>query len=143
MGSTGSAPPGNFKCEGESLRARIEQSIFAQSVAILTEGRSRHRHYGPVLRIEVDSVSNQMLKWHPGQFSLLELDLDISRPIDQKLSVSLQTLGIWSPDVVQIQGLPILRQVRMGTALEFDVIWDGLDLIRMLSRELDSRQAKT
>lgn len=102
------------------------------------------RHDNLVYRVAVDSVSANMedLRGNCGYFYEYETD-DINR-LAPVISAKYQTLtyfGVEKSDLVRFvveNGLPgIDRIVPVGQALDMDVLWDGYDIVRTLSRVID------
>lgn len=93
--------------------------------------------------IEVDSLTDALLKWHGGAGLLYVIRVENIEQALSNLSEKCQTLSYWGVDSKDLikplqQGsiTSLDRVVPLGQALDFDVIWDGYDLIQQLERKI-------
>lgn len=113
-----------------------EQSVFWQR-ACLEDNSVRHIDAGGVLRLGVSEINDLQLSFHPGCFSFLEVECGELAEIGTVLKAAVQTVTVW-PKVHSdthnlLERLGALRVVSAGQALDFDVLWDGKDIIQELS----------
>jgi hypothetical protein len=103
-----------------------------------------HRHENLLYRVAVDSVSKKIedLRGNCGYF--YEYDTEDIESLVPVISGKYQTLtyfGVEKLDLVDFvigNGLAgIDRIVPVGRALDMDVMWDGYDIVRTLSRVID------
>lgn len=98
---------------------------------------------GLVSVLEVDKLCNTLLEWHTGAGMLYVIRVKSPSEAFQMLDEKCQTLSYWGIDkhnlVKQLQAEPISsidRVVPIGQALDFDVVWDGYDLMQQLERKI-------
>lgn len=124
-----------------ALAASVEREVHSQRLwaAGWVTGGWRRSHCGGV---EVAEISPAFLSDHPGGFLFVEAVVPPEVTWSSVLSAPLQTLTCWPPE--SLADLPktpnIIRRIPAGTALDFDVLWDGRDLIAELSRCVDDEE---
>ena len=97
-----------------------------------------------IVRIWTDSVAGNMLKECPGQGFFIETNADEIASIGNIPGSRLQTLSYFGIATTQLQALlqssrpiGIQRIVPMGQTMDFSLVWDGYDIIRMMSRRIN------
>ncbi|MEO5343597.1 MAG: hypothetical protein H7842_09715 [Gammaproteobacteria bacterium SHHR-1] len=121
----------------------MEKLICLQQMAL--GGMVRRIEPGSRLtRLQVHpGTSAQLLAYHCGHGILLEEPICQLQQLSDYPGPRMQTLSTWGcpaqtlHDWLQQDPMPPLdRLVPLGQALRFDAIWDGLDLLRQLTRTL-------
>lgn len=120
---------------------------YAAFCTVATHDLSAHiinRHDWLITRIKIDKINEQLMSYrcHSGFF--FEYDANSLDDIDQVCGPSCQTVvyyGFSKQDISDfvMRTLPkgICRFVPIGRALDFNLVWDGMDLIEYLSRRIE------
>lgn len=113
-----------------------EQAVYLQTLSVIQKEIlqfERNRY----LSIKVPAITLDNLSIHPGCFSFLEMECDHFKTVFARLKIPIQTLTVWPRvDDAERDALlanNVLRIVSVGQALDFDVVWDGKDIIQTLS----------
>lgn len=122
--------------EGQQFTAATEQEVYRQTLKVL-HADAFPSDRGGCFRAWLPRLTDDVMKVHPGYFCFIELVCDDANQLAEQVQVPLQTISYWPHmrDVANdelLQSLS-LRQIPLGQSLDFDVIWDGKDLIRELS----------
>lgn len=97
----------------------------------------------PLLRANISQLTEQQSMQHQGCGLFLELQLPALSELNPQLTSSHQTLSYWGFTAGELtQWLPTVRTgldrlVPIGQALNFQPVWDGIDLIRTFSRQIN------
>lgn len=124
---------------GTLARASAEHAVYLQNACRESESPVlSHRKTG-WLWVSVSHLTESLLQSHPGYFSGLVCRVEHADELVRKCPLPLQTITCWpascQEEVELGAALPThLRRVVAGQALDFEVVWDGKDLIRELSR---------
>jgi len=95
---------------------------------------------GGYIRMAVDSLHHALLGEHQGCGLFAELHIDKLNDLHSQLTPQHQTMSYWGlieNDVMDWLATCLVgidRAVAIGTALDFNQVWDGVDLIRAFSR---------
>ena len=94
-------------------------------------------------RLEVDRLTAQDRRLHDGHGLFLELERATLADVVSLLDSRDQTIGChgfgredWLPLLASLPPHAADRIVPVGQALAFDVVWDGVDLLRAFTREV-------
>lgn len=96
---------------------------------------------GGYIRLEGSHLHHSLLSAHQGCGIFVELHINELSELNSQLTPQHQTMSYWGMSEVDVNCwlstclVGIDRAVAIGTALDFNVIWDGVDLIRAFSRE--------
>lgn len=96
---------------------------------------------GGYIRVAAESLHHSLLSAHQGCGLFAELHIDELNDLHSQLTPQHQTMSYWglSENVVMdwlancLVGID--RAVAIGAALDFNQVWDGVDLIRAFSRQ--------
>jgi len=126
------------------LSNKVEQHILLQKLAaayaIKLDDNSGNKiasfakiqSIGPIGHCKVKSLTDIMLAEHTGNGLLIELDIGSVDEI--AYSDKLQTISyLCSQSELKPNG-KYKRLISLGKALEFDSVWDGVDLVKIFSR---------
>lgn len=128
------------------VNAVDKYTLFCQNAIELNNVSDFRKHGNNVFRLSLSSLPDDMdsLRGKFGYF--YEYDTDDINSIAHIVNTKFQTLTYFGIDksklkkfVVENRLLGIDRIVPIGKALDIDVIWDGYDIIRTLSRIVDVR----
>lgn len=92
-----------------------------------------------VLRVEADWMHDALEEAHKGAGLFIETQVEKLNDLNASLRPYHQTISYWGVDGVDdwlkqcLQGVD--RVVPIGQALDFDVVWDGVDLVMALGRK--------
>lgn len=95
---------------------------------------------GGYLRVAGQNLHHKLLEEHQGCGLFVELKINQLAELTPQLTSQHQTLSYWGISQEEINSwlatclVGIDRAVPLGQALDFNVIWDGIDLIRAFSR---------
>ena len=127
-----------------AVNAVDKYTMLCQNAIELDNISSLKKHGNYVYRIAIDSVLDNMdnLRGRFGYF--YEYDTDDINSIAHIINTKYQTLSYFGVDkselidyVFKNRLSGIDRIVPVGKALDMDVIWDGYDIVRSLSRIID------
>jgi hypothetical protein len=97
-----------------------------------------------IVRIWTDKVAANMLEECPGQGFFIESDGNEITSISNILGSRFQTLSYLGISTKQLSALlasslprGIQRIVPIGQTMDFSLVWDGYDIIRMMSRRIN------
>lgn len=96
---------------------------------------------GHYIRIRGNSLHHNLLEAHQGCGLFVELKINQLAELTPQLTSQHQTLAYWGISDQEVNAwldtclVGIDRVVPIGQALDFNVIWDGVDLIQALSRK--------
>ncbi len=115
----------------------VEQAVYLQSL-LVEAGEALPWWRDRLLTVQLSGLEIGHLQAHPGSFCLLELHCTDYSGLAACVRLPLQTVTFW-PATEAVGAriaavLPALRRVPAGQALEFDVVWDGQDLVHALTR---------
>lgn len=97
---------------------------------------------GGYIRVEAEKLHSQLINSHQGCGLFVELKLQQLKELNSQLTAQHQTLAYWGIADEEINSwlasclVGIDRAVPLGQALDFNPVWDGVDLIKAFSREL-------
>ncbi|MFN6262846.1 MAG: acyl-CoA reductase, partial [Chromatiaceae bacterium] len=95
---------------------------------------------GQLQRLRITDLDTDMLQLHPGCGLFLELPLQSLNALTPMLNNCHQTLSHWGIDSKLLdRWYPTVlrgadRLVPLGQSLQFNEVWDGVDLVLQLSR---------
>ena len=111
----------------------------AQDMAMSGIIDSKIEYTTGVLRAWTNSFHNSFTESHQGSGLFVETQIERLTDLNEYLTPNHQTLSYWGVDSIDEWHKQCLvgvdRVVPIGQALNFDVVWDGLDLVRALGRE--------
>ena len=128
------------------VNAVEKYTLLCQSAIELNYISSFKKHGNYVYRIELEKVidKNDSIRGKFGYF--YEYDADNINSICHIINTKYQTLTYFGVDkselldfVVKNRFKGIDRIVPIGKALDMDVVWDGYDIVRSLSRIIEVR----
>jgi len=114
----------------------------AQQIVLETEGDVSLEVSPPFERLSVPSLAAAHTALHQGCGLFVETRIDVLAELTPQLSSSHQTLSHWgiSGDDLDAWFSTVLvgvdRLVPVGESLTFRPLWDGMDLIRQLTRQI-------
>ncbi len=121
---------------------RYQAFANAQQIVLETEGVVRLSGTPPLERLEVTSLSSAHTALHQGCGLFVETSVEALDALTPQLSVSHQTLAHWGVPNVELEPwfrtvlVGLDRLVPVGEALTFRPLWDGMDLVRQLTRQV-------
>ncbi|MPY24944.1 acyl-CoA reductase [Shewanella psychropiezotolerans] len=113
----------------------------AQQLLLLDDCIKGYRQHDWCCRLLASRLTDIQAKEHCGNGLFIEIALTELSQLTPMLKHYHQTLSYWGVDHVKLQSwlaeqiIGIDRIVPIGQALAFDLLWDGMDLIAMLSRQ--------
>jgi hypothetical protein len=118
----------------------MEKHICLQQMAL--SGAIQIEPGSALTRLQAQpGASAELLPYHGGRGLLLEEPISQLHQLTTYPGPRMQTLSTWGCSAQQLQHWlqqepcpPMDRLVPLGQALRFDSIWDGLDLLRQLTR---------
>ncbi|WP_113907266.1 acyl-CoA reductase [Aliidiomarina celeris] len=119
----------------DSERYQALNNAQDMAMAGLVDGNVQH---SGVLRVWAEKVSPQFEEAHGGAGLFVESQVSELRELNRFLTPAYQTMSYWGVDNVEewlkhcLVGVD--RIVPVGQALNFDTVWDGMDLVRVLGR---------
>lgn len=123
-----------------NITLRNEQLVLSQYAQAVCNAEALQ--YGSVSVVTTDTVA-PLLEMHQGQMTYLVVRIDSLDDIVKTQTDKLQTLAYAGCSVADFDRLlsnPQLsgvdRLVPLGSALDFNTTWDGMDLLSMLSRTI-------
>ncbi len=124
---------------GILARASAEQAVYLQNACRESDTPVLSHNKTGWLWVHVSHLTEALLQSHPGYFTGLVCRVEDASAVARNCPLSLQTITCWpkagGEDKALEAALPKhLRRVVVGQALDFDVVWDGKDLIRELSQ---------
>lgn len=135
------AAASSFRNEPHSLMARITDSFLLAATGNLDSVGQPMSHFP--LNASGRSLSVAERKLHSGNGLLVEHRLHTLEELGPTLTDQDQTLVVYGFSereidqlIPRIKGRALDRIVPPGEALNFDVIWDGIDLMSILTRQI-------
>lgn len=96
-----------------------------------------------ICALPLDDLQQQFLDWHLGSGYFFVIKIKDIEELEVHTSDKLQTLAYWqvaSESLLKLSESPSIhgldRIVPVGQALDFNMTWDGFDLLTMLSRQI-------
>lgn len=95
---------------------------------------------GGYIRVAADSLHHAFLGAHQGCGLFAELHINSLNALNALLTPQHQTMSYWGLCDIDVTNwfttclVGVDRAVPVGTALDFNVVWDGVDLVRAFSR---------
>ena len=128
----------------EAVSAVEKYTLLCKNAIDLNNIKSFKKYRNYLYRIEIDDLINDFDKYR-GKFGhFFEYDTDDINEIAHIINNKYQTLTYFGIDktelinfVLENSLLGIDRIVPIGKAMEMDVIWDGFDVVKTLSRIID------
>ena len=132
------------KYELHPVNAVDKYMMLCQNAIELENIACVEKHGNYVYRIAVDTLSDDMDRLR-GRFGYFyEYDTDDIQSLAHIVNTKYQTLTYFGVNVAELVGFVVEngltgidRIVPVGRALDMDVIWDGYDIVRSLSRIID------
>jgi hypothetical protein len=132
------------KYELKAVNAVSKYTMLCQNAIDLNNIRSFKRHGNHIYRVELEKLPNNIDSFR-GKFGYFyEINIDNLNSIEYVVNSKYQTLTYFGADksifldfVLKNRLAGIDRIVPIGKALDMDLIWDGYDIIRSLSRIID------
>ena len=119
----------------DSERYQALNNAQDMAMAGLVDGKFQH---SGVLRAWADAISSKFEEAHGGAGLFVESHISDLHDLNRFLTPAYQTMTYWGVDDVKewlkhcLVGVD--RVVPVGQALDFNVVWDGMDLVRGLGR---------
>lgn len=113
----------------------------AQQLLLLDDSIKGYQQHDWCCRLSASHLTDVQAEEHCGNGLFIEISLTELTQLSPMLRQHHQTLSYWGIDNIQLQDwlaqqvLGIDRVVPVGKALIFDLMWDGMDLFSMLSRQ--------
>jgi len=132
------------KYQLETLNAVDKYTLLCHNAIDIDDITSFKEHGNHLYRITIDSLPDNMdeLRGNCGYF--YEYDTDVISDIAHVINTRYQTMTYFGVDktylldfVVKNRLTGIDRIVPVGNALDINVIWDGYDIVKSLSRIID------
>ena len=126
------------------INAIDKYTMLCQNAIDFNNIRSFKKHGNYVYRIDLDTVPDDMDTLH-GKFGYFyEYNIDDINSINHIINTKYQTMTYFGVDkfdllnfVLKNRLSGIDRIVPLGNALDMDIIWDGYDIVRSLSRIIE------
>jgi hypothetical protein len=121
---------------------RYQALANAQQIVLETEGAVRLAGTPPLERLEVSSLTAAHTALHQGCGLFVETRVEALEALTPQLSASHQTLAHWGVPAADLDAwfrtvlVGLDRLVSVGEALAFRPLWDGMDLVRQLTRQI-------
>jgi hypothetical protein len=121
---------------------RYQALANAQQIVLETEGVVRLQGTPPLERLEVPSLTAAHAALHQGCGLFVETRVESLVELTPQLSASHQTLAHWGVPAAELEAwfrtvvVGVDRLVPVGEALSFAPLWDGMDLVRQLTRQI-------
>jgi hypothetical protein len=121
---------------------RYQALANAQQIVLETEGAVRLQGTPPLERLEVPSLTAAQTALHQGCGLFVETRVESLAELTPQLSASHQTLAHWGVPAAELEAwfrtvvVGVDRLVPVGEALTFAPMWDGMDLVRQLTRQI-------
>lgn len=96
---------------------------------------------GGYIRVEAQRLEHVIIDGHHGCGIFVELQINELCELNSQLTPQHQTMSYWGLSEVNVNNwlstclVGIDRTVQVGTALNFNVVWDGVDLLRAFARQ--------
>lgn len=123
-----------------SWRENYDAFDAAQQLSILDDSIVAYCQQGECVRLAAHQLTENQVNMHCGNGIFIEINLERLSKLLPMLQPYHQTLSCWGFDDEQIKWLRqqaclgMDRIVSVGESLQFDLIWDGQDLIHSFSR---------
>ncbi|WP_162299755.1 acyl-CoA reductase [Marinospirillum perlucidum] len=120
---------------------------FSQKITLSeNEIKKNLKLYDSLITLDLSTLSSKQELDHPGCGVFFQIDANSLHELTFPFKSQHQTLSYWGFDSQEIkdwnknvlQGID--RAVEIGKALDFTPVWDGVDLVKALSRELESNE---
>ncbi|XOV79319.1 MAG: acyl-CoA reductase [Aestuariibacter sp.] len=125
---------------------RRNEMLVMEQMACINDDIKDVRHLSHLSLLQVAWLSESLLEYHPGQRCLYLVDIDCLDDLFSSIGERCQTLsylGVEHETLLNVLSQPSItsidRCVKVGQALDFDVLWDGYDCLSQLSRKVTIR----
>lgn len=124
-----------------SASEQMQSLIGAQSVGCLFDNTRMHIDSPWFCRVDITDLNSQLEQCHQGNGLFYEQRIEFLDQLTNQLRPHHQTLSYWGVDGGILTDwlrskIPsgIDRVVAIGQALDFDYIWDGIDLLEQMTK---------
>lgn len=117
--------------------ATAQQLVMASAAQLLLTQQQG------ISRVTVSQLAPEFITQHQGCGLFLELQLSSLQQLNPMLTQAHQTLTVWGVEPKQLTNwlatvrTGLDRVVPVGQALNFQVVWDGIDFIQQFSRQIN------